>query len=189
METILDLDMREHGCRFVAAHVDALGDPQAFDEALLLVSEHRRAKVRSFRFAKDQRLSLLAGLLLNELLHDWGLSERDMVYAEAEGGKPVFANRPDLHFSLSHSEAMAVATMACAPVGVDVEYLPAFPYDLADPHQWTEMESVGKLLGCGVGVFVDGAPYRRPDGIMVEHVACGDYLICLSRLEMMAARR
>ena len=86
METILDLDMREHGCRLVAAHVDELGDSRAFDEALPLVSEHRRAKARSFRFAKDQRLSLLAGLLLDELLHDWGLSERDMVYAEVEGG-------------------------------------------------------------------------------------------------------
>ena len=179
--TYADVHIRRNGCHVVAGQTHALEDAREFDAALDKVSAHRRAKVRSYRFAKDQRLSLLAGLLLDELLADCGLRERDMVYGEGEGGKPEFTNRPDLHFSLAHSEHMAVAALALAPVGVDVEYSPTFPRDIAEPFLWTEMESVGKLLGCGVGEFVDSAEYHRPSETLVEHVSIDDYLICIAR--------
>ena len=179
--TYAAVHIRRSGCHIVAGQTHALENAGEFEAAMGKVSAHRRAKVQSFRFAKDQRLSLLAGLLLDELLADCSLRERDMVYEVENGGKPVFANRPDLHFSLAHSEHMAVAALALAPVGIDVEYLPTFPHDVAEPFLWTEMESVGKLLGCGVGGFVDGESYCRPDKTTVEHILLDDYLICIAR--------
>ena len=176
-----DAHIRKDGCHVIAGTTDALEDAREFEAATGMVSAHRRDKVRAYRFAKDRRLSLLSGLLLDELLSERGLRERDMDYREGQGGKPLFANRPDLHFSLAHGERMAVAALADAPIGVDVEYLPTFPHDIAEPYAWTEMESVGKLLGCGVGGFVDGQNYCRPDKTTVEHVLLDDYLVCIAR--------
>ena len=176
-----DVHIRTGGCHVVAGQTSALESEQEFEAALGGVSSQRRAKVRAYRFSKDQRLSLLAGLLLDELLGDYDLRERNMLFGEGEGGKPVFENRPDLHFSLAHSERMAVAALARAPIGIDVEYLPAFPRDVAEPFLWTEMESVGKLLGCGMGRYVDGEAYCRPAKTIVEHITLGDYLVCIAR--------
>lgn len=164
----------------IAAFTGALEDVDAFEAALANASDYRCAKARAFRFAKDQRLSLLAGLLLDELLRDHGLRERDMAYMEGALGKPAFANRGDMHFSLAHSGEMAVAALAASPVGVDVEHLPSFAYDVAEPYAWTKMESVGKLFGCGVGQYVDGDMFQVPAGIAIEHVELGDYLVCIA---------
>lgn len=180
--TQLAIDITQQGCRAIGAFVDALDQPGAFEGALANASEHRRRKVTSFRFDKDRRLSLLAGALLDELLCERGLRERDRAYVEGERGKPAFADYPDLHFSLAHSGQMAVAALAETPAGIDVEFLPSFPRDLAEPYSWTEMEAVGKVLGCGVGDYVDGVAYTRPPGFEVTHVPIGDdYLICLAQ--------
>ena len=178
MELVLNTVWND--CRLVGALTDFLERPYEYEAALAGVSPHRRGKAQSFRFAKDRRLSLLAGLLLNELLMERGLNERDVAFGEHEFGKPFLVDHPNLHFSVAHGERMAVAVLSERPVGVDVEYLPTFPYDLAEPYAWTEMESVGKLIGCGVGVYVDGGEYDRPAGVAVKHIPLGDYLICLA---------
>ena len=176
----LALDRSWEGCRVVAAQVDALERPGAFERALAEVSESRRRKVLAYRFARDQRTSLLAGMLLDELLGDFGLRERDMTYCENEHGKPFFAGRPDLFFSLAHSGRMAVAALAAYPIGVDVEDLSSFPYDCTDPRTWTTMESVGKAIGIGVGPYVDSGTFAVPDGFRVEHLDCAGHLVCIA---------
>ena len=177
----LAYDKRGPGWRLIAADDGRISSPGAFDAALQLVSDYRREKALAFRFEKDQRTSLLAGLLLDELLSDRGLRERDMAYEEGEFGKPMLAGHENLHFSLAHSVGMAVGALSDAPIGVDVEHLPGFPRNVAEPYEWTEMESVGKLLGCGVGTFVDSGNYERPANVMVEHFALGEYLVCVAR--------
>ena len=188
---LLEFDNTRESCRVIGALTSQLEEADAFDAALERVSPYRRTKALAFHFDKDRRTSLLAGLLLDELLQDHGLHERDMDYREGEAGKPAFANRPELQFSLAHSGQMAVAALSAQPVGIDVEYLPAFPYSLADPHTWTEMEAVGKALGCGVGSYVDAgvSGYRRPAGCTVQHFAAGAdaYLVCLAVCSSMQA--
>ena len=104
-----------------------------------------------------------------------------MAYEVGELGKPTFTKFPDLHFSLAHSTGMAVGALSDMPIGVDVEHLPSFPYDVAEPFSWTEMESVGKLIGCGIGTYVDTGNYERPDDVEVEHFMLGDHLVCIAR--------
>ena len=166
----LMFDRSSDGCRVVAASTDVLAWPGLFERVLGEVSEYRRRKALGFSFERDQRLSLLAGLLLDELLVDFGLRERSMTIRENEFGKPSFSNRPDLLFSLSHSGNMAVAALATHLVGVDVEDLATFSYDIAEPFKWTTMESVGKALGVGVGAYVDSGEFSIPDDFEVEHV-------------------
>ena len=177
----LACDKRGEGWRLIAAADDQIDTATAFDAALATVSDHRRSKALSFLFEKDRRTSLLAGLLLDELLKEAGLRERDMVYKVSDLGKPTFAEHEDLHFSLAHSSGMAVGALSAKPIGVDVERLPGFPTDIAEPYEWTEMESVGKLLGCGVGTYVDTGTYERPASVTVEHFVLGDYLVCIAR--------
>ena len=181
---LLEFDKTTESCRVVGAFAYQLAGPGAFEAALGRVSGYRRAKALALRFGKDRRTSLLAGLLLDELLQEHGLRERDMGYSVSEAGKPAFANRPDLRFSLAHSGQMAVAALSARPVGIDVEHLPSFPRDIAEPYAWTEMEAVGKALGCGVGPYVDAGAgsYRRPAGFTVRHFAAGAdaYLVCLA---------
>lgn len=181
MRLKLACDMRGAGWRFVAAPDEQIAASETFDAALPSVSDHRREKALSFYFEKDRRTSLLAGLLLDELLSEKGLRERDMVYNVSELGKPTFAEHADLHFSLAHSAGMAVGALSDVPIGVDVENLARFPYDIAEPYNWTEMESVGKLLGCGVGTFVDSGVYERPANVTVGHFKLGDHLVSIAR--------
>ena len=176
----LRLDIQREELRLVAAAIDVFDEDVPFGDALARVSAHRREKVRAYRFERDRRLSLLAGLLLDELLRERGLRERDQAYVVGEHGKPAFATYPELHFSLAHGGEMAIAALAHAPVGVDIERLADFPRDIADPHVWTQMESVGKLLGTGIGGYVDAGDFCMPDGIQVEHFETCGHLACFA---------
>ena len=175
-----ELDIRRDGIRLVAASIDVFDCEFSFEDALERVSQHRRSKALSYRFDSDRRLSLLVGLLLDDLLCERGLRECDMRYDVSDLGKPTFAAHPELHFSLAHSGDLALTALADVPVGVDVERLSDFPRDIADPHEWTQMESVGKLFGAGVGGYVDAGCFHMPDGVQTEHFETRGYLVCLA---------
>lgn len=167
------------GCAFVAADIGWIEEGfGTYGNAMRALSPTRRGKALSYRFDKDRKLSVLASLLLDELLDRHGLREIEMRYVVDERGKPSFAAYPELYFSLAHSETVAVAMLGEVPVGVDVEYLPGFPRDLAEPYKWTEMESVGKLIGCGVSCYVDGMRFVRPSDVEICHMMLGEYLAC-----------
>ena len=179
MELVVDMTWK--GARVVGAMTDALELPGASERALRDVSHYRREKAQAFRFGRDRDLSLLAGLLLDVLLQEHGLRERDRLYYVNEHGKPFFADCPALQFSLAHSGRMALAALCDRPVGVDVEHLPTFPYDIADPRDWTEMESVGKALGTGIGSFVDAGRFVVPRDFRIMHIDCDGYLVCIAQ--------
>lgn len=107
------------------ANVEPLAAPGALDDALHMLSHHRRHKTMRYRFDRGKHLSAGAGLLLDIMLGEHGLRERDMHYAEGEHGKPFFANHPELHFNLSHSGNLVACALGHRPVGVDVQQLVA----------------------------------------------------------------
>lgn len=174
------LDIRHERYRLIAARTDVFDGEIAVEHALALVSAYRRQKALAYRFEKDRRLSLLAGLLLDDLLAEHGLRERDMAYVEGKYGKPSFRDAGSYHFSLSHGGKMSVAALSQEPIGVDVERLSTFPRDIADPYEWTSMEAVGKALGTGIAGYVDQGNFAVPDGFGIEHVECDGYLICIA---------
>ncbi len=108
-------------CMVKVANVEPLGAPGALDDALLLLSHYRREKTLKYRFNKGKWLSAGAGLLLDNMLQEHGLRERDMQYTQGEHGKPAFANHPQLHFNLSHSDTLVACALGEKPMGVDVQ--------------------------------------------------------------------
>lgn len=85
------------------------------------LSPGRQGKIARVRQGRDKLLSLGAGLLLDLGLREYGLRERDVVMAYGSNGKPCLADRPDVHFNLSHSGTMVMAAFADRAVGCDVE--------------------------------------------------------------------
>jgi len=100
--------------------VRGLEDPRAFQHGLeILPWPDRREKTGKYRFEKDRRLCLGAGLLAACVLRQAGAN--DLRIVQAENGKPRLLAYPDLHFNLSHSGTLAVCVVSDQPVGVDVE--------------------------------------------------------------------
>lgn len=79
----------------------------------------RRRKIDAFRFGRDQRLSLGAGLLLRQALGREGLEDAGLVLGE--NGKPALSGRTDVQFNLSHSERLVACAVSDRPVGIDIE--------------------------------------------------------------------
>lgn len=79
---------------------------------------YRKHKIDAFRFAKDKRLSLGAGILLGYALKNDGLKE--MSY-NANG--KLYLPNSSLHFNLSHSGSIAMIAVSENHVGCDVELI------------------------------------------------------------------
>ncbi len=109
-------------------------------------------------------------LLAGAVRQTWGWEELPAITRTAEG-KPVFAQCPDHHFSLSHSGGLALCALSDAPVGADIEVirprrpgLPAYVFKGAEYDRWlalggdwaafcalwTEKESIVKYTGEGL---------------------------------------
>lgn len=106
--------------RLALASVTALADPARFTEGLARVSGQRREKVARIRAEGAKRLSLGAALLLDRMLADLGLGPAGD-FAFGPQGKPYLPERPDIHFSLSHSGGYVLCALSDSELGCDVE--------------------------------------------------------------------
>ena len=88
--------------------------------------EYRQRAIERYAREKDRLLSLGAGLLLQKACADAGAEGEDRAVDFLPGGKPVLHNRPDVHFSLSHSGEMAVCAISESNVGCDIESVGKF---------------------------------------------------------------
>ncbi|MBQ4064589.1 MAG: hypothetical protein IJD10_00665 [Clostridia bacterium] len=79
---------------------------------------------------------------------------------KTEHGKPYFPDRPDLFFSLSHTDGFAVCAVGDEPCGIDIEAEREITERIRDRFlggasqeeallRWTQRESYGKLEGRG----------------------------------------
>ncbi len=90
-------------------------------EGYLKVSNQRKAKIDSFRFEKDKKLSCGVELLLLKSLNDIGI--KDPIFKLDKNNKPYLANYKNIYFNLSHSEDMIACGISDTPLGVDIEYI------------------------------------------------------------------
>lgn len=184
--------------------VRPLSDPELFSWGMTsLPWEERRVQVMRFRFDKDRRLCLGAGLLLAHALHQ--ASAMDVSIRHLCNGKPVLANDPNIHFNLAHSGFLAVCAVANQPVGVDVEVLqnedPEVMAMCFQPIEkkwvnqaeeqhceftrlWTRKESYLKLRGTGLTCFPGSfcvLPGEKgfPNGIIYSEIDIMGHMICV----------
>lgn len=135
-----------------------------------LVPEPRRGKALAFRHTLGRFCCLKSYLMLADLLRsEFGIGEFSI--SIGGHGKPYLADRPDIHFSISHCRSAIAVAVSDSPVGVDVEAFRSFSDGLLDksmnpsekaailaseePQEvfaslWTRKEAVFKLLGTGI---------------------------------------
>ena len=175
--------------------VSELTDDLLYEKGLAEVSSERAEKVKKYRFDKDRRLSLGAGLLLKYMLTDMGVPAQ-IHYNEF--GKPYLKGK-DVHFNISHDGKYALCAAAHIPVGADVQKLTEYDprlteavfcpdeivyiensadKDRAFTRLWTRKESYIKLIGTGMSadlrsfsVLDDGTAYYN-ETETEEHLIC-----------------
>ena len=152
-------------------HTDFLEDEEVFRQKLKQVSEKRRNKDLQYKTREDQKRSLAAGLLMEDLLKNHGIDPA-LVETDANG-KMYLPDVNDFFFSLSHSGDYAACVICDVPVGVDIqqkrvtraniakrffkteevqkiEKLPVEKRDDLFFRYWTGKESYLKLKGNGI---------------------------------------
>ncbi len=97
------------------------GDPLSEERAVLL-PRWRRRRLERLRYAPAREASLGAGLLWRYVMERHGIHPEEPVRF-LQAGKPVFAQRDDKHFSLSHSGPYALCAISDRRVGVDVQQI------------------------------------------------------------------
>lgn len=140
------------------------------ERMLPLVPEPRRSQAMAFKHTFGRYASLKSYLMLASLLKEtFGVEHVEM--AVGGHGKPYLADRPDIHFSISHCKDAIAVAVSDRPVGIDVESLRSFSDSLLDktmnpaekahilsspnPNEtfisyWTRKEAVFKLMGTGI---------------------------------------
>jgi len=148
---------------------------EIFEKHLGNLSEERQSKVLRYRFDKDKKLSLGAGVLLDFGLRQFGLRERDVVFDQNAYGKPIIPN--GINFNLSHSGLFALAAISDTPIGADIEVIERhcldpvqylapgeqryiYSHDLAKQKEafirlWCLKESFSKATGLGLSLPLD----------------------------------
>lgn len=100
-------------------HTGFLDEEPVFHKKLSFVSAKRREKVLNYKTREDQKRSLAAGLLLEQILNERGY-RGEQVEADANG-KLYLPGVDDFFFSLSHSGEYAACVVSDVPVGVDIQ--------------------------------------------------------------------
>lgn len=101
------------------------------EAALLELSPERREQALRYRHELGRRQCALAYLLLKRALHDgYGITGNPR-FNYGEHGKPLLADYPDIHFSLSHCREAVACAVSDRPVGIDVESIGRYREQLA----------------------------------------------------------
>lgn len=87
------------------------------------VSEFRRGKIDRYKFKKSKIESLGASILIDEVLKNYGLCEKDMQYEKNEYGKPFLKGYEDIHFSVSHTKGYSLCSFSDISVGADIQII------------------------------------------------------------------
>ncbi|MGQ0585167.1 MAG: 4'-phosphopantetheinyl transferase family protein [Reyranella sp.] len=157
-------------------------EPLSFEAAEALLSDDEKARGLRFVTAALRHRFVAGRARLRSLLGaHLGLDPHALVFAENAFGKPRLADRPSVHFSLSHSGDQAVlAVSEQREIGIDIERVrPLDHLDLArryfHPNEvaaiggvkasdeqllaffriWTLKEATAKAIGKGLSIPLD----------------------------------
>ena len=152
-------------------NINDLDDPQQNKGLLESVGVERRKKILRYYMSEDRKRSLGAGIIIEQILNENGLSEGHLKYSE--NGKPVADN---LFFNVSHAGDYVVGVLSDCEVGCDIEKNANAPLEVAEHYFyhselayikaaedkdkafftfWTLKESYMKMTGRGMSLPLD----------------------------------
>lgn len=113
-----------------------------FSTASMFLDKEELARARRLHFPKHQRRFIVGRAMLRLILARYlDLKPTDLVFNYNKHGKPDVKNDQRLHFNLSHSKELALLAISRDyPVGVDIEFLSARPYEGIGAHIFSEQE-------------------------------------------------
>lgn len=159
-------------------------------QMLPLVSAQRREQALRYSHTFGRFCCLKSYCMLQELLASVSptLDGTTPEFSYNEHGKPSLKNRPDIHFSISHTKNAILVAISDKPIGVDVEQRRTPSAALVErvmaPEEregdftmlWVQKEAVLKLRGTGItGDLQSVLPEAARDGIAVEAVDGGEF--------------
>ncbi len=157
--------------------VTALSDDTFYKKALLTLPEERVIKAEKLKVKNAKMLSVGASLMLGECLKRKNLSFGSALLCEDENKKPYIKNF-DIHFSLSHSNSLAICAVSDKEIGIDAEKKSFFNPSIIERfftqnekdefskysdteksdaffRMWTIKEAYAKMTGSGLASFKD----------------------------------
>ena len=138
--------------------------------ALQFLPENRRIRALRYRRTIDRWNCVITYLMLQHGLREcFGIASFEIAFGEY--GKPYLLEYPHVHFSISHCDAGCAVVVADCPVGVDIQDVQPFSWDVAKRvccerelaelgaseerdklfiKMWTVKECYGKIVGTGI---------------------------------------
>ncbi len=156
--------------------------------------EEKRGRIMRMRRDADKALALTAHrLLCYAVKTSCGFMPQPADFMLEPRGKPNLIARPDIHFSISHSGAMAMCALHDSPVGADIEKRRAVGTGVAErvmraeelriytdaPDRqslffqiWTLKEAYVKYCGAGLGMSMSSVTIYPSGGSIVTDTDC-----------------
>lgn len=138
--------------------------------ALQFLPENRRNRALRYRKATDRMNCVITYLMLQYGLREcFGITSNKIELGKY--GKPFLADYPNVHFNISHCDIGNVVVVANFPIGVDIQEVRPFSWNVAKRvcsgqelaelkkcanrdklfmRMWTAKESYAKMIGQGV---------------------------------------
>lgn len=112
--------------RVFYADISCLLNAELFEKAVSMLPEKSRGKISEKKPILNKCQSLGAWLLLEYFFKEFPEYDFEKEIAISKAGKPYFKNCSSLHFSLSHSENIALCAVSTCEIGADVQKLSEF---------------------------------------------------------------
>lgn len=145
------------------------------NRALSVLPNDRRIRAQHYRQEVDRKNSIVTYLMLQYALREcFGIVTFKVKFGEY--GKPYLPEHPRIHFSISHCKEGCAVAVARKPVGVDIQEIRPFSWNIAKrvcceselaqlkkcadlekcfAKMWTMKESYIKMIGQGLSYGMD----------------------------------
>ncbi len=116
-----------------------------FNGATELLSEDELKRARRYHFERHQRRFTVARAMLRRIIgHYLNKPPAELIFSYNTHGKPELNNTSSLQFNLSHSGDLAILAIGKEfPLGIDVEFFSARPYEGIGKQLFSTTETQG----------------------------------------------
>lgn len=165
---------------------------QLIVRALQVLPEDRRARALRYRRTIDRWNCVITYLMLQYGLREcFGITSFEIAFGKC--GKPYLPEYPHVHFNISHCDAGCAVVVADCPVGVDIQDVRPFSWNVARrvcseqeltkleesadrdrlfTKMWAMKESYMKMMGIGIVHGIKGI-----DTIFMESLSSLNFFV------------